>query len=728
MLPPTPRALLALPGFVVNGLSVAVGIGVMQLLLAAVLGTGGAQLAIGGAICASLSDLPNTVARTWRRVALAILLAAFASAVVSALRADPVALGVGIGVVGFIALMTMAWGTRAATVSFAPILALVFTMAVPAATAAAMPVWKLPLLTAIGGGTYLAWSMLAGALLQPVYRRSALRGAVIAAAGLLRSRARVLDPATDESAQAGSLRGWIRGETLLGERLQAARDLIFGGPDVPAVQRDSALLLRVIDLRDGLVASRLDLDLLGRDDAGRWVLARVSEGLAEIARRLDAVVEELRSGEPPAMTQAPGTPLPQAALLASAPMTAGDPRRRVLPAVAARLQRLADDTQRMHALLHGIEPALPLTHAELQHFVAAEGWPLRALKPQLRTAAPVLRHAVRTGIALSLAYFIGLHLPWASHPHWLVLSVAVVLRGNLEQTLTRRNARVGGTVLGCLVVLGLALVKSPPLLALAFLVAIGTAHSFVLRRYWLAAAAATVMALLQAHLVSPAGGFAVGERIADTFLGAGLAWAFSYVLPSWERAHLPAAVRRLTGALRDYAGHALAGPLGDAVPQRLARRRAYDALTDVAASLERSRAEPRDVQLPMREVARLVDHAQRLLAHLSVVRLMLAGQRIAPQDAYAATALQATGEAVKACLDLDATDITGPIERGARELASLPPEAPAHDIRPWLLRRLKVLVQEAHDIRLAAMAVTSSVHASGQTGAGSASNSGRANR
>jgi uncharacterized membrane protein YccC len=554
---------------------------------------------------------------------------------------------------------------------------------------------------------------------------------VIAAAELFRSRARVLDLQADEATQAGSLRGWIRGETLLGERLQAARDLIFGGPDVPAVQRDSALLLRVIDLRDGLVASRLDLDLLGRDEAGRWVLARVADGLDEIGRRLDAVVEELRSEAPAAMTRPAGTPLPQAAILTSAPMAATDPRRRVLPAVSARLQRLADDTQRMHALLHGEEPALPLTHAELQHFVAAEGWPLRALRPQMSTAAPVLRHAVRTGLALSLAYFIGLHLPWASHPHWLVLSVAVVLRGNLEQTLTRRNARVGGTVLGCLVVLGLALVQSPPLLALAFLVAIGTAHSFVLRRYWLAAAAATVMALLQAHLVHPAGGFAVAERIADTFLGAGLAWAFSYVLPSWERAHLPAAVKRLMVDLRDYAGHALAGPAGDAIPQRLARRRAYDALTAVAASLERSRAEPRDVQLPMREVARLVDHAQRLLAHLSVVRLMLAGQRIAPQDAHAAIALQATGEAVKACLDLDAVDITGPIERGARELASLPPEAPAHDIRPWLLRRLKVLVQEAHDIRLAALAVTAAVRAgqgSGQTGTGSASNSGRANR
>ena len=105
-------------------------------------------------------------------------------------------------------------------------------------------------------------------------------------------------------------------------------------------------------------------------------------------------------------------------------------------------------------------------------------------------------------------------------PHWLVLSVAVVLRGNLAQTLARRNQRVGGTLLGCLLVVGLARLPVVPWQGLVFLLAVGTAHAFVVRRYWLAAAAATVMALLQAQLMHPAGGLTVAERVADTVLGA----------------------------------------------------------------------------------------------------------------------------------------------------------------------------------------------------------------
>jgi hypothetical protein len=156
---------------------------------------------------------------------------------------------------------------------------------------------------------------------------------------------------------------------------------------------------------------------------------------------------------------------------------------------------------------------LPLARDELQVFISTEGWPLAALRAQLNTRSPTFRHAVRLSLALGSAYFIGLALPWASHPHWLVLSVAVVLRGNLEQTLSRRNDRVLGTMIGCLLVLVLAQFGAPWLSTLAFLAAVGIAHSFTTARYLVTAAAASVMALMQAHMAAPEGAnFGVFER------------------------------------------------------------------------------------------------------------------------------------------------------------------------------------------------------------------------
>ena len=63
----------------------------------------------------------------------------------------------------------------------------------------------------------------------------------------------------------------------------------------------------------------------------------------------------------------------------------------------------------------------------------------------------------------------------------------------------------------------------------------------------------------------------VGERIGDTFLGALLAWSFSYVLPLWEKKSVPEAIARVLRELRDYAKHSLRAGSGDAVEERMAR-------------------------------------------------------------------------------------------------------------------------------------------------------------
>jgi uncharacterized membrane protein YccC len=695
-----------LPAHLLNGIGVAVGIGLIQLVIGGTAGLHAAQLALSGAVCASLADTPNTVARTLQRVAAAGALAFAAALVVAALKPHPQVLGLAVAAIAFIAMMTMAWGARAGAVSFAPILALVFSMAVPAK---AGPPWLLAGWCGAGALCYLLWSLASSAMLQRRYRTLSLLQALQATAELLRARAALLTAADAKNAGAGldaSMRAWIRGEAALAERLQSARDFVFDHVGGARARMHTAILLRLIELRDVLLASRLDLDLLGADDAGRWILRQVATALGRISEGLDGAATALRDGIAPAPLAADQFDFRE--VFAQAPIAADDPRARLLPAITDRLRNLGADVVRIHAVLHGDEDPSPLTPEQLRRFVAAEGWPLQALRAQMSMQSPVLRHAVRAALALGSAYYLALALPWASHPHWLVLSVAVVLRGNLEQTLSRRNARVLGTMLGCVVVLMLAPVHAPALLSLVFLAAVGTAHSFVLQRYWLTATAATVMALLQSHMVDPAGGFAIAERVADTLIGAALAWAFSYVLPSWERRSLPRAVERVMKELHDYAAFALSRQPADAVEQRLARRRAYDALSALAVTLQRSTAEPAAVRVPLKEVASLLDHGQRLMAHLSMVRLMLARRGGELDRAEAQDALAAAYQALLACLGAGTADATWPEETDPEELARLPELPPAHDVLPWLTRRLGVLVRDARSARAAAQRVTAS--------------------
>jgi uncharacterized membrane protein YccC len=711
---PTPvRVWRLLPAYAINGIEVALGIAVIQLIALALAGPHVAALIVSGAVGASIADVPGTVARNWRRVSAAALLSAGAALVVDLLRAHPLALGAAVAAIAFVAMMTLAWGARVGAVSFAPILSTIFSMAVPPSEhELALAGWS-----ACGGLAFLVWSTLATAACQRRYRRLAVVAALRAAAALFRSRADVLAAAPANDAVAAPLKAWISGEAALAERLQAARDLLFVAAPTPRRCREIAILLRVVDLRDVLLASRLDADQLGGDAVGRTMLQRVAAAQRAIAAALDRAASHVRDDTVPEVTP---EPFAVDAAFAALAFAAGDPRARLVPSLANRLRRMLADLARIDRLLHGEVEPLPLTHAQLQHFVTPDGWALRALRPHWRLDSLVLRHAVRMALALTTAYYLALGLPWGSHPYWLVLSVAVVLRGNLGETLARRNARVLGTLLGCLVVVALTHLPSPLSLNTIFLVALATAHAFVTRRYWLTATAASIMALLQSHLVNPEAGFAIAERVADTFLGALLAWSFSYVLPAWERRGIAQQTARVLRDLRAYAAHSLRPAASDPVEERLARRQGYDSLAALAAALQRTRLEPRGVRLPAREIATLIDHGERLMAHLSMVRLTLA--RLA-DDARAPWpqidgALADAATALTAQLEPATADAPPLPDDDPESLALLPERPAAHDVMPWLARRLRLMVLEAGRIGDAARGLAAATAEGAETIAG----------
>ncbi len=698
-----------LPAYVVNGIATAVGIGCIQLLARELAGAHAAALVVSGAVSASIADVPNWPSRTLHRVGAAALLSMLAALAVDLLRGSPLALGAVVVAVAFVAMMTLGWGARAGAVSFAPVLSMIFSMAVPPTEhELSIAGWS-----ACGGFAYIAWALAASVVLQRRYRTLAVVAALRAAAQLFRSRADVLVSYRVLAGEAPPLVAWISGEAALADRLQAARDLVYPATHSAGWQRDVAIVLRLIDLRDALLTSRLDVDLFGSDAPGREILERAATALRALGGRLDAAGDALRDARAsaPATTGARESLLALAAAADDLSLAPGDARSRLLPVLQGRLDRLARDLAQIDRLLQGEREALPLTEAQLQTFVAPEGFPLRALEPHFRRDSLVLRHAVRMSLALGTAYYLALVLPWGSHPYWLVLSVGVVLRGSLGDTLARRNARVLGTVLGCLVVVGLAHLASERFVGATFLAALATAHSFVTQRYWLTATAASVMALLQSHLVNPQAGFAIGERIGDTFLGAILAWCFSYVLPSWERRSVPAAIARVLRDLSDYAAHSLRAGSGDAVDERLARRKAYESLAALGAALSRGRVEPRGVRLPIRHVAALLDHGERFLAHLSLVRHSLARLDDAAELRRVDASLAETIAALRVCLDLRSPDdavakqtAVAAAAASGDELELLPAQPPTADVVPWLSRRLTQLVNEAIDIRCAAQA------------------------
>jgi uncharacterized membrane protein YccC len=457
--------------------------------------------------------------------------------------------------------------------------------------------------------------------------------------------------------------------------------------------------------------SAVDEDVATRDAAAigaAAALAVARPAQADPADAARAAAAAVRAGTP-----------------ARAPLFASsDPRYPLAVAFYSRARQMVSVLARMQGALRGEATPLPLAPDELQVFISTEGWPWAALRAQLTTRSPTFRHAARLSLALGSAYFIGLALPWASHPHWLVLSVAVVLRGNLEQTLARRNDRVLGTMIGCLLVLGLAQFGAPWLSTLVFLVAVGIAHSFVTARYLVTAAAASVMALMQAHMAAPeAESFGVFERIADTVMGAALAWGFSYVWPWWERRGIDKLTDRVLKSLRTLASEVmrLPDPAQPDLKLRLARREVYEAVGAIASAAQRTGAEPERVQVPIYALAEMLTRCHVLMAQLVAVRLLLARRGAQLEPAVARKALAEACVALHQALDNPGLG-TSP-QRGAPGAAgapvvvggtvpsedvdhtAVPAALPDSAVLPWLRRRLQLATRAARRVGLAAQAL-----------------------
>jgi uncharacterized membrane protein YccC len=684
------RGLRRLPAYLINGLTVSVGIGLVQLLVAAFVSSDAARVATAGALYASLPHLVERAGLAARRALMGGVLGSATALLVGVLSSAPLLLNLGITGLVFCAMMTLAWGQRAGPLSFTVILAIVFALAAPRPESP----WSTAGFTLLGAAIYALWALVSTRLLEQRYRTLAVAAALGASARLLRSRVAVLEERAPVEHDASARWRQIDEEARLATLLQSARDLVFAGAERPHPVAHEQLLFRAIELRDLLLTSRLDLDLLGSDETAYEIRTRLARSLRACALALDEAELALESGKASTLDRA--FALGEVSrILDERELPQGDPRLRLLPALASRQQGLVDLILQIHDQLRRVPGESPLSRSDLGQLTAGESWPLSELRQHFSLKSPVFRHAARSAVALGSVHALGSALPWATHPHWIVLSVAVVLRGTFAQTLSRRNDRILGTAAGCLLALGLA--KLTPELALVPILwlAAGTAHAFVNVRYTLTAASATVMALLQTRALGFITPLTLLERLADTVLGAGFAWAFSYVLPSWSRRTLPRTIEHTLNALSAYADSALSDEPNLGARQRNLREQAYGALDALISTVRWSSVEPARVRPPIAVLVSFIDHAQSLMSHLSSVRLLLLRRAEQLRGAETHGTLEQARLRVKKRLELDAAPYSVPprAQPLSLELPNVPAEQAAF---PWLVRRLNVSIYEAH--------------------------------
>jgi uncharacterized membrane protein YccC len=657
------RFIRQLPPWVVNGVTVTLGLALVQGAIYRMAGAQAAQIAIASAVCASLADVVTTPDRVSRRVLAAALASTVSATLFLALRPFGALLIPGVTLIIFGVMLLLSWGPKAGSVAFAAALSLVFAISTPVSQVLA---WDRFLSGLAGSAAYWAWAVLTARLLQPSWRRLALAATAEGLADLLAAIARQIGEPVGATWQSGILDQ----ESALADRLQNARDLVFGNDAGPHAHRETALLLHLIDLRDLAMASNLEAGASPASDMERHRAELLARVIAQISGALRAVGGQLRTGrtanvdsDAAASLRAAVDELDATAAVEGGGATrgAGSLLRSKLALLRAIQELLASDS----------EVRLACQRSDLRRYITPDEWRIDAVTANLRFGSPVLRHALRTALTAGVAYALARSLSWLPHPQWVVLTIVAVMQGNLAQTLLRRNARVLGTLAGCVIVMVLTTSPSAAFQSICFLVAAGVAHAFFGVRYSVTAGAAAVMAVLQSHLAAPTGDFGALERFVDTIAGALLGSAATYLLPIWERKALPTVLARAMDALRAYAAEATTLREEVAGLPRFSRQQAYDAIRALAAIRSRSLSEPDDVRVPVPQLTSWLAAAYGAMAHLSNIRLALTLHARECDRQVLATAMAEVGQAMASALGARAIAPQSPPTLGAGNDAAL---------------------------------------------------------
>ncbi len=574
-----------------NGLSVAAGVGLTGLLAGWLLGFDAAVACATGAVAISISDQPDPLSQKpwvlgW---ALLIGLVFTASTVFAPFWHAPASFIVLVLFTGLWTGVVSAYGKRALTLSMTGALTLVYAMG-RHFSAPGDALFYLDFFMA-GAATYALYAAAVAYLFDDRGRRLLLAEAMRGFATYLRAQAALYNP---DTAGPTAFHTLIDAHATLVERLQTARDGIFSRHTYRTQRKRIDSLVALLDAFEIMLASDADFELLrrsGRRDL-KWRFNRFILSLADDVEALTLALRERKAHVAARPTQSEGAALIEGVRESNETASEGQAMDHAWIVTANKLQLADIAITTLAERLDCDTPPSNLTREfNLALFQQRPPRGLSVLVRQLDLSSPAMRYGIRLSLAMTTGFLITLAFPHFAHANWIILTIALVMRANYSVTRKRRWDRVTGTLIGCAVAVALILVSPDWLLMTAMVAGIGLAHAYAGVKYRITAVGASISSLILLHFSTPLAHPQFFERIVDTLIGAGLSYAFGFLLPNWERSELPGLVQALLKADEGFA-EASMRPVHEQQPYRLARKRILDAVAQLAGAIRRLADEP----------------------------------------------------------------------------------------------------------------------------------------
>ncbi len=598
-----------------------------------------------GALFVSLTDNPGPISHRRNGMLVAIGVNFLVAVITAYSRVSPFMIGVEIIVFGIFFSLIGIYGNRANTIGLMALIVFILNID---PTQQSMPLQRGFYLTI--GGAWYAFMSLTLYTLRPYRPIQQLLGESLMETTIyLRTRALFYSKARDNESIFQQL--MLHQVNIHNHQLELREMLFTTRRELSESTRKGRVLMMMfldsIDLMERIMTSQQDYDVLHQQFDDTNIIDEFRDNILVQANELHHIGLAVQGGNVYASGQDLDARLQQSkdAFLAlratrlNADNVEGFIRLRHI------LNSLEDITQRIKRLEAYTTYDKQLSReykrdVEVEKFVSHQEISPNLLVDNLSIKSGTFRHALRLTIALLSGYIISLLFP-ISHGHWILLTIAVILKPAYSITRRRNVQRLIGTFVGAgigfLILLGF---HDHAIIFIIMLASMIVSYSLLKLQYTVSTASLTVFILLMFYFLNPTNLDAIIiDRVIDTVVGSAIAYIVSsFVMPAWEYEQIEEFVRNAIAANRDYfltVAQVFTGKqAADLTAYKMARKDAFVALANLSDIFQRMLSEPKNQQPNLRQYHQFVAASHLLTSHIAALSYYAArfGSKYAQED------------------------------------------------------------------------------------------------
>ncbi|MBL1214236.1 MAG: hypothetical protein D8M61_12905 [Ignavibacteriae bacterium] len=257
----------------------------------------------------------------------------------------------------------------------------------------------------------------------------------------------------------------------------------------------------------------------------------------------------------------------------------------------------------------------------VKSFVAPQDYDPLLLLRNLSFKSTIFRHSFRLAVIVMIGYALGSIFPF-QNPHWILLTIIVIMRPSYGLTKTRAKDRIIGTFIGGAIATGMVfLIQNPYAYGAMGAASLVVAISMMQKNFRASATFITLSVVFFYAILSPDVLTVIKFRILDTLVGAALSYAaMLWLLPTWEFVEIKESIEKSVKANKDFL-HKITEyyKMKGNIPTtyNIARKEAFLETSNLNSAFQRMAQEPKSKQRETDKIYELVVLNHTFLASLA---------------------------------------------------------------------------------------------------------------